>query len=176
MKHNNETLADENLDTELSKTKRKQQVEALQDLGVKLVKTSNDKLKKIEMPDVLLQAIKEAQKITSNGALRRQYQYIGKLMRNVDAAALALQLDYINGDSVKSTQIFHLAEQWRTKLLAADDNLNSFIAAYPNATNTQITELRSLTRIVRKEQQLNTNRNFTKFFRLIRSIIEGQLI
>ncbi len=171
MNDNNDDLAGSDIDTTLSRTKRKEQVEALQDLGVKLVKTSSDKLKKMDLPAALLQAIKDAQKITANGALRRQYQYIGKLMRSVDATAISEQLDYINGDSVKSTQIFHLAEKWRNELLASDEALNAFIERYKVI---DISELRSLLRSVRKEQQLNTNRNFTRLFRLIRSICEGQ--
>jgi ribosome-associated protein len=154
---------------ELSRTKRKEQVEALQDLGVELVKTSKDKLAKLDLPENLRQAIAEAQRLTANGAIRRQYQYIGKLMRNVDATTIREQLDYLNGDSIKATQIFHLSEQWREKLLASDTNLAGFISVYPKC---EVNELRNIVRVVRKEQSLNQNRNYTKLFRLIKSIIE----
>ena len=101
----------------LSRTKKKEHVEALQELGIELTKHSKDKLAKLDLPANLLEAIKQAQKITANGAIRRQYQYIGKLMRNVDADAIRAKLDYANGDSVKSTQTLHIAERWRDQLL-----------------------------------------------------------
>lgn len=168
---NNNLHSDTDEEVVLSRTKRKEQVEALQDLGVELVKTSKEKLAKLDLPANLFEAIKMAQKITANGAIRRQYQYIGKLMRQVDAEAIKSRLEYLNGDDVKSTQIFHLSEKWRDELLnSGDEVLNRFSATY---SNFDIGELRSLLRAVRKERELHQNRNFTKLFRLIRTIIEG---
>jgi ribosome-associated protein len=155
-----------------SKTRRKIQMEQLQDLGIELVKLPKDKLKQLELPQSLLDAIKLAQQINSNGAIRRQYQYIGKLKRSVDAESIASKLADLNGESLKSTQIFHLSESWRDKLLADDANLTQFADEYPIP---DLAELRNLIRQVRKEHQLNQNRNYTKLFRLIRSIIEGKI-
>lgn len=157
-------------DEKLSKTKRKEHMQDLQELGIILVKTSKEKLNKLDLPQNLLEAIELAQKITSNGAIRRQYQYIGKLMRLVDEDEIRAKLDYLNGDSIKSTKIFHLSEKWRDELLANDAALDKFVNTYGGF---DIGGLRSLLRQVRKEQQLNQNRNFTKLFRLIRSILEG---
>lgn len=153
----------------LSRTKKKEQVEALQELGIELTKYSKDKLAKLDLPTELLEAIKQAQKLTANGAVRRQYQYIGKLMRNVDADEIRIKLDYANGDSVKATQILHIAERWRDQLLEDDAALDNFIAAY---SGFDIADLRSLVRSVRRERELQKNRNFTKLFRLIRTIVE----
>jgi len=153
----------------LSRTKRKEHVEELQELGIELIKYSKDKLAKLDLPANLLEAIKQAQKLTANGAIRRQCQYIGKLMRNVDADAIRAKLDYANGDSVKSTQTLHIAERWRDQLLETDVALDKFIAAY---SGFDISDLRSLVRSVRKERELQQHRNFTKLFRLIRTIVE----
>ena len=168
---NNNQHSDNDEEVVLSRTKRKEQVEALQDLGVELVKTSKEKLAKLDLPANLFEAIKMAQKITANGAIRRQYQYIGKLMRQVDAEAIQSRLEYLNGDDVKSTQIFQQTKKWRDELLnSGDEVLDRFSATY---SNFDIGELRSLLRAVRKERELQQNRNFTKLFRLIRTIIEG---
>ena len=168
MKNN---IQQEELDTTISKTKRKEQMEDLQSLGIELVKTSKDKLAKLELPETLLEAIRLAQKINSNGAIRRQYQYIGKLMRNVDADALKSKLNYLNGDDKRSTQVLHLSEKWRDRLLAEDSALDLFIAEF---NSFDISELRGLLRQVRSEREHNLNRNYTKFFRLIKTIIEEQ--
>ncbi len=152
-----------------SRTKRKEQVEELQYLGIELTKLSKEKIKKLDLPENLREAIKEAQRLTANGAVRRQNQYIGKLMRNVDAENIRQQLNYLNGDSIKSTQILHLAEKWRDQLLDSDSSLNQFIENY---SDFDIGELRSLIRAVRKERELQVNRNFTKLFRFIKIVIE----
>lgn len=156
-------------DEPLSKTKRKEQVEDLQKLGVELVKTSKEKLIKLNLPDNLLEAIKLAQKITSNGAIRRQYQYIGKLMRSVDAERIRGDLEYLNGDDRKATMVLHMSEKWRDELLLEDSALGRFIEKY---NIPDIAELRGLIRSVRKERENNQNRNYTKLFRLIKIIVE----
>lgn len=154
-----------------SKTKRKEHMNDLQDLGVELVKLGKEKLAKLELPQSVFDAIKEAQRLTANGAIRRQYQYIGKLMRNgVDAEDLRRRLDYLNGDSVQATQIFHMSEKWRDKLIDSEDSLQDFVQVY---SGFDIGELRSLIRLVRKERENHQNKNFTKLFRLIKTIIES---
>lgn len=154
-----------------SKTKIKEQMNELQDLGIELVKLGKEKLAKLDLPQSLLDAIKEAKRLTANGAIRRQYQYIGKLMRNgVDAEDLRKKIDYLNGDSVLATQNFHMAERWRDKLLDSDEALQEFIASY---NNFDIGELRGLIRLVRKEREQQQNKNFTKLFRTVKTIIEG---
>ena len=113
-----------------------------------------------------------AQKITSNGAIRRQYQYIGKLMRSVDEQQIRRDLEYLNGDDRAATMILHLSEKWRDELLLEDGALNRFIDRY---NIPDIGELRGLIRSVRKERENNLNRNYTKLFRLIKSIVEESL-
>lgn len=159
---------------EISKTKRKEQMNDLQDLGLELVKLGKDKLKQLDLPDYLLEAVKEAQRLTAHGAIRRQQQYIGKLMRKeIDYDDLKRKIDYVNGDSILHTQIFHLSETWREKLLADEKLLTEFMEQYPA---TDATELRGLLRTVKKELALEQNKNYTKLFRLIKSFIEKEML
>ena len=74
---------DQEVPETISKTRRKAEMDALQDLGVKLVALPKDKLAKLELPETLADAVKEAKRITSNGALRRQMQYLGRLLREI---------------------------------------------------------------------------------------------
>ena len=67
-----------------SKTKMKEAMHELQDLGAELVDLSVGQLKRVNLPEDLLAAVRECQKITSHGARRRQIMYIGKMLRNVD--------------------------------------------------------------------------------------------
>jgi ribosome-associated protein len=69
---------------ELSKTKKKQQMHELQRLGETLVSLTPAQLDALALPEELSQAVREAWRIRSREARRRQIQYIGRLMRAVD--------------------------------------------------------------------------------------------
>src|SRR3990167_5979853 len=102
-----------NEDAPLIKTKRKAHMDELQHLGTLLIELSKDQLAKFTLPEPLLDAIRLAQKITANGAIRRQRQYIGKLMRNVDSDYIRDKLAEVNNESALSTKVLHLSEGWR---------------------------------------------------------------
>ena len=71
-----------------SKTRRKAEMDALQALGEALLDVDHAKLQGLGLPERLTEAIGTARHITKRGARRRQLQYIGRLMREVDAAAI----------------------------------------------------------------------------------------
>ena len=62
-----------------SKSSRKRDMHALQDLGEQLVALSPERLKKVPLPDALYEAIRAAQGFKME-ARRRQLQYVGKLV------------------------------------------------------------------------------------------------
>lgn len=115
----------------VSKSQRKREMTALQDLGAELVKLSADRLGKLDLPEFLREALLEARRLNSHGALRRQMQYIGKLMRNVDSAPIAEQLAAIRGESAAAKAEFHAIERWRDRLLRDDQALTAWLAAHP---------------------------------------------
>jgi ribosome-associated protein len=71
-------------DLKPSKSARKREYLALQKLGEELIAVRQSDLGSLPLDDALREAVREAQEIKAHGALRRQKQYIGKLMRNVD--------------------------------------------------------------------------------------------
>jgi ribosome-associated protein len=71
-------------DLKPSKTARKREFLALQKLGEELIALKESDLRQIGLDEDLLEAVLEARKIKSHSALRRQKQYIGKIMRHVD--------------------------------------------------------------------------------------------
>lgn len=82
------------MDTEYkSRTQKKKEAQALQRLGEQLVALPSGKLAAMELPDELLTAIEFARKIKSRGARRRQIQYIGVIMRNIDAQPIQTALE-----------------------------------------------------------------------------------
>jgi ribosome-associated protein len=102
----------------ISKTRRKREMTDLQDLGAALVKLSKEQLARIDMPENLREAIEACRPITKHEARRRQHQYIGKIMRNIDAGPIAAQLAEIEAPSKRQTAVFHVAERWRDEIMA----------------------------------------------------------
>jgi ribosome-associated protein len=76
-----------------SKSMRKREATSLQKLGERLVKMRSEDLATLPLTEPLVEAITEARRLTSRGALGRQHQYIGKLMRDVDIEALEAALE-----------------------------------------------------------------------------------
>ena len=71
-----------------SKSARKRAAHAAQALGERLVGLRREELDGLELPERLREAIEAAQQIRARGALARQRQFIGKLMREVDLTAI----------------------------------------------------------------------------------------
>ena len=155
----------------LSKTKRKAAMDALQDLGVILVGLPKDKLAKLDLPEALRDAVNEAKRITSNGATRRQMQYIGKLMREVDTEPIKEQLARWEGKNVAENAHFHRLERWRSRLIEDESAFAEWLSAYPQ-TDTQ--QLRTLIRNARREHAANKPpKSSREIFRLLREISEA---
>jgi ribosome-associated protein len=116
-----------------SKTRRKQEMHALQDLGERLAELTPDKLAQLELPERLATAIDEYRRFNKWEARRRQMQYIGRLMRDIDAAPIIAQLDIWAGTSRAAVAGFHAVEEWRDRLLAEPGALDALVAAHPEA-------------------------------------------
>jgi len=154
------------VDEIVSKTKRKQEMTALQKLGAKLVELPESQLAEMPMDEKLREAVLAARRIKSHEGKRRQMQYIGKLMRNVDPEPLRERLDAIDGHSARAAAQHRRLEGWRERLLADDGALTAFAAEYPDA---DIQAIRTLIRNTRKEQkEAKPPRSFRELFRLIK--------
>ena len=80
-------------DTKPSKSARKREYLALQKLGEELITIRESDLQSMPLDEDLLEAIIEARRMKAHGALRRQKQYIGKLMRHVDPEPINAALE-----------------------------------------------------------------------------------
>ena len=98
MKHNSDSQSDMTEEW-VSKTQMKKQMNDLQALGMELTRLSSDTLKKMDLPEDLFEAVLTYQKITSNSALKRQAQYIGRLMREIDTAPISRDLARLKGEN-----------------------------------------------------------------------------
>jgi len=113
----------------------------LQELGETLIALNDSELALLSLDNKLHKAIRDARQISSRGALRRQKQLIGKLMRDVDPQPIRAELAKLCIDDVRSKRLFARAERWRDRLLVDGSMaLNEFDAE----TNTADAELRTL--------------------------------
>jgi len=80
----------------LSRTQKKKAALSLQDLGERLVKLTDEQLKKIGLAEDVLTAVKAAKTIKKHGPLDRQMQYVGSLMRKYDPAPVREFLDALD--------------------------------------------------------------------------------
>jgi ribosome-associated protein len=76
-----------------SKSSRKRAALGMQKLGQHLVGMREQERAPLPLSDTLREAIAEARRLTQRGALARQFQYIGKLMRDEDVPAIEAALD-----------------------------------------------------------------------------------
>jgi len=152
-----------------SKTKIKKQMLELQDLGKTLTALSNEKLRELNLDENLLDAILEYKRITKFGALSRQLQYIGRLMRDVDPAPIVAKLDAWNGVSRQHTAWLHQVEHWRDRLLEQPDALTQLLAEHPQ---TDAQHLRALIRNAQKEKEAGKPpKAYREIFQVLREII-----
>ena len=152
-----------------SKTKIKKQMHDLQDLGEELVELSKDQLAQLDLPETLYLAIREMSRINKFGARRRQMQYIGKLMRDVDTAPINAKLDIWKGTSQQHIGYMHQVERWRDRLLESDTALTELLTAYPD---TDVQRLRTLIRNAQKERESGKpGKNYREIFQVLREII-----
>jgi ribosome-associated protein len=152
----------------VSKTRRKREMHGLQALGAALVELPEAQLAEIELEATLLEAVLEAKRIRSHEAKRRQLQYIGRLMREVDPEPIRAQLAAIEGSSAQAAAAHRRLEAWRERLLSDDGALTRFAAEHPRA---DLQEIRALIRNARKEQKEGKPpRAYRELFRVLKTI------
>jgi len=155
----------------VSKTRRKKEMLDLQALGVALVDLPESQIADLQIADQLRDAVLEAKRIKSHEGRRRQLQYIGRLMRDVDPAPIRAQLDALTGHSAQDAARHRRLESMREKLLADDAALTPYVAEHAGA---DLQALRTLIRNARREQKEGRPpRAYRELFRLLKALEAG---
>jgi ribosome-associated protein len=152
-----------------SKTRRKRDMHELQDLGEALVALRAERLAEMDLPEDLHDAVVAARGITSREGRRRQLQYIGRLMREVDPAPIRARLEGWRRASATQTQEHHAAERWRERLLAEEHACDELLAAHPGI---DAAALRTLVREAQRERAEGAPpRRYRELFRALRAAL-----
>lgn len=153
-----------------SKTQRKKDMHALQEIGEQLVELDPKKLAEFDLPETLLDAIRMARPMNKHGARRRQMQYIGKLMRTIDVLPVQQKLDSWHQVSLHQTARLHQLERWRERLLSDEHALTEFAEKYPAA------DLQHLRLLIRNAQKEKAAEKPPKSFRLLFQKLQGIVV
>lgn len=154
-----------------SRSQLKRENQELRDMGEQLVLLAKSQLEKITLDDSLKAAIKEARRLKNLDARRRQLQYIGKLLRNIDVTEIKHSLEKLNHQSQTFRQHFAMLEKWRDRIInEGSDAIEDFIAQFPEADRQQ---LRNLQRQACREKSRNKPLTASdKLFKYIRQLAD----
>ncbi len=151
---------------------RREALEVLS-LGQQLVALTETQLAKLPVPEALLPHIRDARRITSHIAHKRQMAFLAKQMRREDDEVLDAIRDALDekGDAARrEVAAMHRIEAWRDRLLAEGDvALAELIEQHPGADRQG---LRQLVRNTLEERKRNKPpRAFRELFRQLRDLM-----
>jgi len=156
----------------LSKTRRKHAMLALQQLGVRLTELSSSRLSELALPERLADAIASARSLSGHEARRRQMQYVGRLMRDIDPApieaALARWAQAPNAEKARLADV----ERWRERLLHEPAALDALCTAQPTADRTALQDL--VARAASERSRGSPPHAFRELFRALNSLLAAR--
>ena len=152
-----------------SKSQLKREAHAQQQLGIALLDIAESEWQALQLPDKLIAALKEAKRLHARGAHKRQLQYIGKLMRDIDTAPIEHYFEEQRLEARRAAQQHHALEDWRDRIIEQGDTaIDAFLAENPQADRQH---LRQLARQASKEQARNAPPKASRsLFRYLREI------
>lgn len=155
-----------------SKSQRKREMQALQRLGESLVALPRTQLDELDLPSSLLEAVLAAQTMRAHGALRRQLQYIGRLMRSLDPLPVQQALARIQQQARLAAASLHRLERLRDALITEGDaGIGRVTDIYPDADRPH---LRRLIRKARDERARDAPPYASRqLFRYLRELSES---
>ena len=168
-----EDTGDDFADDRPSKSQLKRDMDALQDLGQELLALPEKRVAALNLPESLMDAIKEGRRIvagTARSGKKRHLQLIGKLMRQVDPAPIREAVAEFKLGRAQDALELHQAERWRERLVEDDNALQGFIDSFGDV---DVQQLRSLIRAARKDRaqapEQRNGRAWRELFQLIKS-------
>ncbi len=156
-------------DEQPSKSQRKRDALHLQSLGCALIEVPEESLAALDVPEKLKDAVRAARTLRKRGAIHRQKQYIGKLMRVVDPAPIEALLEARRAPGREEARLHKLAESWREKLVTDASRVEAFCLAYPGADPPELSK--AIRAAVREREGQRAAGAGKALYRLLREII-----
>jgi ribosome-associated protein len=144
-------------------------MDELQALGEALVRVDPRRLSDLDLPERLIEAIGETRRITKHEARRRQLQFIGRLMREVDASTIRARLAEWNDAPNREKARLHAIERWRERLLADPEALGALCAEHPSADRPGLAAL--IDSVHRERMHSGPPRAYRELFRALGTVL-----
>ncbi|HEY1398950.1 ribosome biogenesis factor YjgA [Roseateles sp.] len=167
---------DEFEDDRPSKSQLKRDMDALQALGEELLTLPEKRVAALDLPESLLDAIKEGRRIvagTARSGKKRHLQLIGKLMRQVDPEPIRQAVAEFKLGRAQDSLELHQAERWRVRLVEEDSALQGFIDSFDEVDTQQ---LRSLIRAARKDRAQAPEQRNGRAWRELFQFVKGHVL
>jgi ribosome-associated protein len=156
-------------DPKPSKSARKREQLELQVLGEKLAALPDEALRSLGLNDRLHDALVEMRRMTAHGAVRRQKQLIGKLMREVDPGPIRALFTDRAEDLQRERRIFMRAERWRDRMRAEGA---AAVAAFRDETSASTEAIERILGELATTRHERTERHLhRKLFREIHAVL-----
>jgi ribosome-associated protein len=155
----------------LSKTRRKSEMHDLQSLGETLVQLSAPRLSDLGLPERLADAIEQARGITKHEARRRQMQYIGRLMRDVDPEPIRARLAQWGAAPAAEKARLAAVERWRERLLVDSTALDQLCTAAPHADRARLSAL--VARVQGERARAAPPHAYRELFRVLNTLLSA---
>jgi ribosome-associated protein len=157
----------------VSKSQVKRECLDLQELGEAMSKLEPSALDKIPLDDKIRDAVIAIRKMKKGGALKRQIQYVGKLLRNTDHEPIREAYDKIVNHYREDVKQFHKLENWRDRLVAEGDKaLGDLLTEMPQLDRQH---LRQLIRQANKEKQNNKpSKSSREIFKYLKQMMDTE--
>ena len=163
-------MADLDKDSVISKTELKKDSKKIQEFGRRISELTINNIEAFKFPSNIYEATIDLKNIKSNSAKKRQVQYLGKLLREIDLTDAFLIMKQLKVSSQKEIQRNHIIEDWRDKLLNNNDSITQFVDEYPKI------DRQSLRQTISNAQKDNKSPKYSRqLFKLIKDIIMAKV-
>lgn len=129
-----------------SRTQMKLQARRLQETAVQLLELPRSDLERLDIPDKLKSALLDCREMTRHGAVRRQKQHIGAIMRTIDPAPVEAAVKQLNMERERAARRFQKMEAWREQLIKSHHQgdssvLDLFLKTHPDTDRRRLIQL-----------------------------------
>jgi ribosome-associated protein len=156
-----------------SKTELKKDSKKIQQFGRKISELTINNIEAFKFPLNIYEAVIGLKNLKSNSAKKRQVQYLGKLLREIDLTDAFLVMKQLKVSSQKEIQRNHIIEGWRDKLLSNNNSITKFVDEYPKIDRQS---LRQTISNAQKEKKEDKGPKYSRqLFKLIKDIIMAKV-
>ena len=162
-------MVDLDKDSVTSKTELKKDSKKIQQFGRKISELTINNIEAFKFPLNIYEATIDLKNLKSNSAKKRQVQYLGKLLREIDLTDAFIIMKQLKVSSQKEIQRTNIIEGWRNKLLNNNNSITEFVDEYPEIDRQS---LRQTISNAQKEKIKNKPPKYSRqLFKLIKDII-----